>query len=69
MVESWLVVEAQVNKILYRPKNFLRCFVFFRGADGIGECSSLHPDGFKVRYKKVVHDSKSRNHLTEVGLF
>ena len=70
MVESWLVVESQVNKTLYRPNNyFSRCFVFCGGADEIGETEFASRRFLRVRYKKIVDQAKSRNHLTEPGLF
>ena len=51
MVESWLVVEPQVNKIKKDitppPKEFLRCFVCCGGAVKIGETEFASPTTFK----------------------
>ena len=68
-VEPWLVVEPQVNKTLYRSKNFFKCFVFYGGANEIGETEFASRRFLTVRYKKIVDQSKSRNYLTEPGLF
>ena len=64
MVESWLAVEPQINKTLYRPKNFLRCFVFC-GAGGADESdrTSLHPYDFKSLVLKNCQPIKVKESL------
>ena len=63
MVESWLVVEPQVNKIKkditavhHQPKNFYGASFAVEKLSKL-ERPSLHPDDFKefvrVRYKKL----------------
>ena len=58
MVELWLVVEPQVNNTLYWAKEF-----FYSELNEIGETE------FECRRFLNVDQSKSRNRLTEPGLF
>ena len=71
MVESWLVVEPQVNKKLHQPKNFYGASFVWMSCRNWRDLVCI-PTIFKSSLEfgiKIVDQSKSRNHLTEPGLF
>ena len=64
MVELWLVVEPQVNNRLYWAKEF-----FYSASFSVEELNEIGETEFECRRFLNVDQSKSRNRLTEPGLF
>ena len=68
MVESWLLVKPQVNKVLYRPKHDIYYGALLLVVKPTKlERLSLHPDDFQNFVIKIVDQSKSRNRMAEPG--